>query len=213
MNRYTIRDVIMVLNIIADETIAAKAKLTEIDSKLGDGDMGISMEKGALAIKKELTGLSENEKDISRLFMTCASSFNRAAPSTMGTLLSAGLLALAKKCIGKTELTAVDIVFFPEVLAETIAFRGKASVGDKTVLDALYPYAQVLQSVYSETQDLQQALNKAAQAAAQGVESTKGIVAKTGRAKWLAERNMDYPDGGAVLCCKIGMCFANNTEK
>ncbi len=125
----------------------------------------------------------------------------------MGTLLSAGLMSLGKECMKKTEITESDIVAFPGILADSIAFRGKASVGDKTVLDALCPYALVLKGVFEETHNLGEALKKAALAAQEGMESTKGIVAKTGRAKWLAERNMDCPDGGAVLCYKIGKIF------
>ena len=204
---YAIKEVKDVLNIIADEMIRSKAQLTEIDSKLGDGDMGISMEKGALAIKKQVSEFNDKEEDISRLFLSCAAAFNKAAPSTMGTLLSSGLMALAKNFTKKINLSESDIVSFPGILAESIAFRGKASVGDKTVLDALIPYANVLQSVYEDTQNLQEALNKAALAAEEGMESTKGKIAKTGRAKWMAERNMEYPDGGTVLCYRIGRLF------
>lgn len=203
---YTINNVKQVLDKITGEIIAAKAELTEIDSKLGDGDMGMSMEKGALALRKELSEAEDN-MEISKLFLKCAAAFNRAAPSTMGTLLSGGMMALAKEWDQKAELTDEDIAAAPGILARSIALRGKASVGDKTVLDALCPYAEELKKTYEETKDLKKALKMAAKAAEKGMESTKGIVARTGRAKWLAQRNMDYPDGGAVLCCRIGRSF------
>ena len=201
---YTIADVKAVLLQIADEIIKAKEELTEIDSKLGDGDMGMSMEKGALALKKEVESFDKSEENISRLLMTCAAAFNRAAPSTMGTLLSGGMIAIAKEVGNQKSLTMSQIVELPKTLANAIALRGKASVGDKTVLDALVPFSNTIKSVYDETKDIEKALTMATKAAYSGMESTKGIVAKTGRAKWLAERNMEYPDGGAVLCFRIG---------
>ncbi len=205
---YTINDVKRIIDRITDVIIAEKAELTEIDSKLGDGDMGMSMEKGALALKKVLSEEDEKqEEDISRLLLKCAASFNRAAPSTMGTLLSGGMMALAKEWGQKAGLTVNDIIAVPDILARSIALRGKASVGDKTVLDALCPYAEELKKTYENTKDIEQALKSAALAAERGMEGTRGIIAKTGRAKWLAERNMDCPDGGAVLCYRIGKSF------
>lgn len=200
--QYTIEAVKKILHLIADEIIDSKEELTDIDSKLGDGDMGMSMEKGALALKRELD--TYEEQDISRLFMNCAQAFNRAAPSTMGTLLSGGMLAFAKQTGNQETLTMEDIAAFPGILADAIAMRGKASVGDKTILDALIPYSDTLKNVYDATGNIGEALTMAEKEAYKGMESTRGMVAKTGRAKWLAQRNMEYPDGGAVLCCRIG---------
>lgn len=75
--------------------------------------------------------------------------------------------------------------------------------GDKTILDALCPFARELSSAYASGKTLNDALYCAVEAADAGVEATKGRVAKTGRAKWLAERNMEYPDGGAYLCARV----------
>ena len=207
---YTVDDVKKVLHLIMDEIIELKDELTEIDSRLGDGDMGISMEKGALALKKEVEAYGE--RDISRLFMNCAQAFNRAAPSTMGTLLSSAILMIAKQIRNQEKLTMREIVSFPQIMAGGIKVRGKASVGDKTILDALIPYADTLEAVYEETESIEEALTRAAEAAQKGVDSTKGIIAKTGRAKWLAERNMEYPDGGAVLCYRIGKKLASLSD-
>lgn len=189
------------LKMICNCMISQKDVLTDIDSRLGDGDMGISMEKGAIAVNKILD--EYRGTDISAMLMLCASEFNRAAPSTMGTLLSFSLMAVAAEWKGQEEITVCQIMRIPGIMAETIGFRGKAKEGDKTVLDALIPFGTVLASVYNQTQDVGRALEEASAAAAAGRERTKGIVAKAGRAKWLAERNMDCPDGGAVLCAAV----------
>lgn len=198
---YTTEDIKNVLKYIADEMIAAKSQLTEIDSKLGDGDMGISMEKGAHALQAEIE--SNMGSDISRLFMQCAAAFNKAAPSTMGTLISTALMSIAKQCVGKEEITQKDVSGFPKIMAQAISARGKAKLGDKTVLDALIPFADTFENVFSQTGDIKEALRAGADSAHSGMEQTKGMLAKSGRAKWLAERNMEYPDGGAVLCDRV----------
>ena len=152
-----------VLSRICDVMIREKEALTEIDSRLGDGDMGISMEKGAVAVKRVLENGQENS--ISNLLLTAASAFNRAAPSTLGTLISFSIMSIAK------------------------VTKGRAKQGDKTILDAFIPFADTLQSVYDGKKDVQAALEAALEAAEKGMESTKGMLAKTGRASWLDGRN------------------------
>lgn len=208
MKQYTITDVKKVLLLISELFIAEKDLLTEIDSKLGDGDLGISMSRGAEAIINELKKFDQEEKDITKLFLTCAAAFNRSAPSTLGTLLSFGMMALGKAVNHGEEISEEAVVALPMILADTIAARGKAQVGDKTILDALYPYARTLSSSYQVTHSLKGSLAAAALAAEAGMESTKGIRAKTGRASWLDTRNMEYPDAGAVLCTLVSKKLA-----
>jgi len=189
---------------IADEMMAAKEELTAIDSRLGDGDMGMSMEKGALALKR---AIESDAPDAAALLGGAATAFNRAAPSTLGTLLSCGIQDTARFLKEHPEPSDADIASIPRRFAEIISKRGKANEGDKTILDALIPYATTLEESYRATGDLTAALKAAAESARAGMEKTKGMVAKAGRAKWLADRNKDCPDGGAVLCCRIADCL------
>lgn len=177
-------------------------ELTEIDSKLGDGDMGISMEKAAEAVKSVVEA-APADIALKDLFIQSGSALNKAAPSTMGTLLSGALLALAKAVNNKSVLNEEDLVMMPTIMAQAISQRGKAQAGDKTVLDALVPYADTLRREYSASADLACALKKAYAKAVEGMESTKGIKAQKGRASWLGERNMEYPDAGAVMFCRV----------
>lgn len=189
------------LDKICDILLNEKEELTEIDSRLGDGDMGISMEKGALAVRGVLD--SDQEQNISRLLSACGTAFNRAAPSTLGTLLSFSLLAVARDAGTKQELTEEDLVRIPSIIADTISVKGKAQVGDKTILDALLPFAETLKRRSEDNLPFAQAWKEAVLEAERGMESTKGMTARTGRAKWLDGRNKEYPDGGAVLCVKV----------
>lgn len=181
--------------------ISLQDELTELDSKLGDGDLGVSMNRGGTALCCATENFSEGTADI--LLSQCAAAFNRAAPSTLGTLLSMGLYAIANEIKGQRSITDTQVAAFPRVLAREIARKGKAKAGDKTILDALLPYADALEKRFSEGKDLQTAAKEAAREAQKGAEETKGMMARTGRARWLGERNKEYPDGGAVLCARI----------
>ena len=187
--------------VICDRIIQIKADLTDIDSKLGDGDIGISMSKGAQTVKN--VAETQKEENLKALLLTCAQALNKEAPSTMGTLLASSLIAFAKYVGDKNVLTQEELAAVPEVLAEAIMKRGKAQVGDKTILDALVPYAETILRIYNKTKNMENAKGQALEAAVQGMESTKGMIAKTGRASWLGDRNKEYPDAGAYMFCRI----------
>lgn len=67
----------------------------------------------------------------------------------------------------------------------------------------MVPFAETLEKLSADNVSFAQAWREAAAAAEKGMEGTKGMTAKTGRAKWLDGRNKEYPDGGAVLCVKV----------
>ncbi|HSN95482.1 MAG TPA: DAK2 domain-containing protein [Anaerolineaceae bacterium] len=171
--------------------------LGELDGKSGDGDLGLSMKAAFDAINQAAAAYPGD--DLGLLFLNAAMDCNRAAPSTMGTLLSAGLMAVAKAYKGQEELSEAEIIRLPHLFAEGIQSRGKAKLGDKTILDALLPYADALESYFAETQNLKEASTKAAEVAERAAEATKGMQAQIGRAKWLGERASAYADGGATL--------------
>lgn len=179
--------------------IESKDLLEELDSASGDGDLGISMERGSNAVKSVLAAFHD-EKDIGSLFIKCALAFNKEAPSTLGTLLSSALLAAGKEVKGKNEISESDVVNLVGVMTNSIMERGKASLGDKTILDAMIPMRDTLNKCFDQGLSLNESLKAAAAAASAGAESTRGIVARMGRAKWIGERAKDSIDGGAVLC-------------
>ena len=180
--------------------------LGELDGKSGDGDLGLSMKAAFDAVNQAAAAYPG--EDLGMLFLNAAMACNRAAPSTMGTLLSAGLMALAKEYKGQEELSDAEIISLPRLFAGGIQSRGKAKLGDKTILDALLPYADAFEANFAETQNLKEASLKAAQVAELAAEGTKGMQAQIGRAKWLGERANAYADGGATLWASIGRSLA-----
>lgn len=176
--------------------IEAKDLFTDIDNISGDGDLGISMEKGALAIERVL---QEDINDISTLLGRCAISLNRDAPSTMGTLTSLALMEISRTTQGKEVLTPEDILKIPETSARTIMAFGRACEGDKTVLDALLPLSNSLRENYQKCADIEQVFRSAVNDTILAVSGTKGWTARIGRAKWFASRSRNCQDGGATV--------------
>ena len=180
--------------------------LGELDGKSGDGDLGISMHAAFQAI--DAVSEEYTDVDIGKMLFKMAKDCNKAAPSTMGTLISSGIMAMAKACKDKQSLGAGDAVNLPRVFTDAIMARGKAQLGDKTILDALIPYCNAVESAYTETSDLSGSFKKGALAAEEASQATRGMRAKIGRAKWLGERAAEHPDAGAVLCAIIAKSLA-----
>jgi len=193
---YGIESVKNTLKRMAEALISMETVLTDIDSKLGDGDMGLSMAGGARAI---LSCLEGQQDSISACLEACAAAFNRAAPSTMGTLLSVATKSVGAAFKGKDVLTEADVAQIPRLMLNTITKFGKAKVGDKTIVDALSPFAEVFEQEFAQTQTFSAAL----EAARAGMESTKGMEARMGRARWLRGRNAEFPDGGCVMLVEV----------
>lgn len=191
------------------ESIEDKADfLGELDGKSGDGDLGLSM-KAAFHAIKESVGSSIGD-DLGKTMMEAAMACNKAAPSTMGTLISAGLMNTARSLRGKSKLTDEEIIRIPRLFADGIMQRGKAKQGDKTILDALIPMAETAETAFSSGASVQDAFLQAAEKAKESAEKTAGMKAHVGRAHWLGERAAAYPDGGAMLCAIVANAVVKN---
>ena len=205
---YQINEVKHVIAKIAAAIHEKKDYLGELDGKSGDGDLGMSMEAAFGAIKETADAYEGNQ--ISELLMKAAMNCNKAAPSTMGTLMSAGVMAIAKAAKGKDGFEDADVVKLPRLFAEAIMARGKAKPGDKTILDALCPMADTVEEQFAQGASLKDAYTAAADTAEKSAAATAGMKASAGRAKWLGDRAAEYPDGGAILCSIIARALVNS---
>ena len=204
---YQIEDVKYIIQKVAQTIRQEKDYLGELDGKSGDGDLGFSMEAAFNAVQETAEGYAGTQ--ISELFMKAAMNCNKAAPSTMGTLMSAGMMAIAKAARGKDGFEDEDLVRLPGVFAQAIMARGGAKLGDKTILDALCPMAETVDQKFSQGAGLKEAFSAGAETAKTAAAGTAGMRAAAGRAKWLGERAAEYPDGGAVLCGIIAQALVN----
>jgi len=167
-------------------------QLRDLDQALGDGDLGITVTAGADAVIAALGALDESATPAD-IVKACAKAFANANPSTFSALVAGGLLAGARTFQDKTDISVADAAVFAHAAGEAIAARGKAQLGDKTILDALMPAADALAA---HLDDAQVALECAIEAAGQAVVSTKDLQSQRGRAAWLQERSIGLPDPG-----------------
>lgn len=180
---------------IADKIIEKKPYLTEIDSAIGDGDHGIGMAGGMNKAKEKLEQMA-GEENAYAVFEAAGKAMLMSMGGASGVIFGSLYLAGAKGMEPKPVITAKDLARMEQKSLLAIQERGKAEVGDKTMVDALAPAVDAMKASCSE--GLLPMLRAAEAAALQGVEDTKKYVAKFGRAKSLMERAVGYQDAGAT---------------
>lgn len=174
-----------------------KEHLIELDAALGDGDLGLTMSTGFQRAMEAAN--SSTETDIGKLFFLIGSTIAKAVPSTMGTLVGSGFLKAAKALKGQEELDLSGLATFADAFATGIMERGKASPGDRTIVDALKPAADSLQQSADQSLDVPTAISLAYEAAQKGVEATKDMKAAFGRGVFFGDKVLGIPDQGAVV--------------
>jgi dihydroxyacetone kinase phosphoprotein-dependent L subunit len=192
LNEDQVRDMLLY---VADKIIESKSLLTEVDSNIGDGDHGIGM-AGGMQKAKEAVAKAENTGNAYALFETAGRAMLMSMGGASGVIFGSLYMAGARGAETKAELTAGDLAAMMERSLAAIKERGKARIGDKTMVDALEPAVEAMQ----QNRDLGLApmLAAATEAAKQGVENTKNYQAKFGRAKSLMERAVGFQDPGAT---------------
>lgn len=168
-------------------------ELGDLDQALGDGDLGITVSLGAAAAQEALIKLPETATP-TEVVLACAKAFANANPSTMAALVAGALLAGSRVWGDRADIDGERIAGFARAAAESISQRGKAQVGDKTILDAMFPAADALQSPPPGVSGLDAAI----EAAAEGVRTSKELQSRRGRASWLQERSIGLQDPGAT---------------
>ncbi|WP_410012489.1 DAK2 domain-containing protein [Sodalis sp. C49] len=166
-------------------------RLNELDGRLGDGDLGATLEKCARLTDQALAAAPA---DIAPVFQAAAMACVRASGSSFGTLLGVALLTAAQQCAGKTTLRREDIAPLLEAVLAALMARGGASLGDKTVLDPLDAVRRALQA--AAPGDDYHALAVGAVRAT--LEEYRQKPNKIGRARMFAERSIGLDDPGMV---------------
>ena len=167
-------------------------RLTELDTAIGDGDHGTNMLRGFSAVRRKLEVTVTG--DLGSLFrlvgMTLISAVGGASgPLYGGFFLEMAKVTAGKACLGKDEISAALAAGLNDIKR-----RGKAEVGDKTMVDSLSPAVAALESV----KELCAAFRAAADAAKTGAEATIPLQARKGRASYLGERSIGHQDPGAT---------------
>ena len=168
--------------------------LVELDARMGDGDLGLTMAKAFTAVYDELRDTAET--DIGKILMKAGMLMAKAAPSTMGTLMGTGFMRGGKAVSGKAEISTADLAEFFQAFVTGIMERGKAKPGEKTIIDSLKPAADTLLEFKGE--EVEKALQAALRSSENGLESTKNMVAQHGRIAYYKEQSKGQVDPGAT---------------
>ena len=180
----------------AAEIAEHRVELVKLDTAIGDGDHGTNMDRGMRQAVEKLEG--SDDEDIGALLkavgMTLVSKVGGAAGPLYGTLF----LQMGTAAAGQDEL---DLAGWTEALdagVKGVQARGKAELGDKTMIDALNPAVEALRAAADEGADLGDALRRSADAAAEGMRATTPLEARKGRASYLGPRSVGHQDPGAT---------------
>ena len=204
----TSTDIISILREVAADMKKHVDELRELDAVIGDGDLGVTIELGANAISSYLA--DPDETDVGKMLAKCGLNINRTNPSTFGTLLAAAFQGAGKEAQNKLAITADDLASMGDGAIDGIKRRGKAEVGDKTVLDSLVPAVSAFRESFAEKGDITDALRAAVTAAERGMQATADMRAKVGRGSYRPDGTVGVRDGGATAMYFLIESFAKH---
>lgn len=173
--------------------------LSEIDGATGDGDHGVNMNKGFLMAKDRINETMDFSEAIKVLGRTLIMDIGGSMGPIYGTMFSK-LNKVLKKEDNITKETFLDAL---ESATEGLMNLAGAKLGDKTLVDTIYPATQKYREALESGKDFAACLEALSLGAEEGKENTKNLVAKIGRAARLGERSKGFLDAGATSCCII----------
>lgn len=171
-----------------------KQHLTKLDSEIGDGDHGNNMHRGFQAALERLEG--EDSETPAEVLKAVSSALISKVGGAAGPLYGTAFLRASSALGDKDEVSAEDAAEAIEAALGGIKQRGKAELEDKTIVDALEPAVEAAKNAMDGS--VAEVFRAAADAAEEGVEATKDLVARKGRASYLGERAVGYQDPGAT---------------
>jgi len=205
----TSNDFSRVFDAWADIMQRNKERLIQLDSVMGDGDLGLSMTDGFEALRK--FAHETDITDFGTLFYYIGKTMNANASSSLGTLISFGFMEAGKAFKGKETISGCDISVFLEKFQDGIIIKGKAKIGEKTFLDGFDPAVRIMKKVNNEDK-VREGLRDASIAAKSGAENTMGMLACWGRAARRGEDSRKFLDPGAVAAALMVEALANCFE-
>jgi dihydroxyacetone kinase-like protein len=195
MEALRIKDIQSVILQIKNIVDANQGKLMELDSVMGDGDLGFTMTKAFAAAYEEAE--KSEEKIPGKLFTRLGMVIAKTSPSTMGTLVATGFMKGGKSIESKEEIGPEELAIFFEAFVKSIMERGKSVPGNKTIIDTLFPAAEALRLSVNDT--LVNGISAAREASLKGLEASTKMKAQHGRAAYYQDDSIGKQDGGATV--------------
>ena len=172
------------IELFANEVIANKELLSDLDAPIGDGDHGFNMARGLAAVQEALQATPP--ATLTDVFKTVAMQLLSKVGGASGPLYSSAFLAMIKAIDNKASLTTDEVADMVQAGLESVMMRGKAQVGEKTMIDVWTPAVQAIRQG-SLTNDHIDRL----------VEATAPLKATKGRASYLGDRSIGHIDPGS----------------
>jgi dihydroxyacetone kinase len=204
MDALTLNDVEFLVERMAEVVVAKEVHFCELDSAAGDGDFGMSLAKGFRVLQRDWPEIPRD--DMAAFLKGCAMRILENCGGASGPIWGGAFSAAARSAKGKAALNLGDVAGIAAAAAAAIQKRGGAKRGDKTLLDALIPACESLDTDTTAGIPLLDAVERAAKAAMAGAEETRNMVASRGRASYVGERSLDHPDAGAMA---LGIIFTD----
>lgn len=182
---------------VAAQIAARKSELTTLDREIGDADHGENLNRGFTAVVDRLESQTLAPETVGDVLKVVATTLMSTVGGAAGPLYGTAFLRASKVC-DSAELTPEQAVGFVEAALEGIQVRGKATTGEKTMVDAWSPALDAAREALANGADVAHVFEAAAQAALAGAEATIAMKATKGRASYLGERSVGHKDPGAT---------------
>jgi dihydroxyacetone kinase-like protein len=196
-----IKQVELVVRTISETAIDNEKYFGDLDSVVGDGDFGYSLARG---FEKLLEGWDDVDRtDIGTFLKRSGITISSRIGGTSGPIWGTAFIRAGTTAGATDSLTGEQVISMLRAAAEGIKARGQSDLGDKTLLDALVPMTDRLESELQSGADAGEALKAAAATARETAEATEEMVAKRGRAAYTGERSRGSVDAGAMAVAVI----------
>ena len=192
----------------ASVRVAATAgELSRLDAVAGDGDHGVNMAAAFATADRSVA--SESPTDVADVFRLVGQVFEESGSGSAGALFGAYFETLGQRLVGAPSAQATDVVAALDAATDKVAELGRASLGDKTMLDALRPAVEAARAAVHAGASLESVITAARDAAAAGAESTAGMAARAGRARYARDGAISTRDPGAVTIAVMFEAWAD----
>lgn len=185
-----------VISEVASAIQANKDFLTDLDREIGDGDHGINMARGFTHVVEKVS--LEEDMSISDCLKKVGMTIVSTVGGASGPLYGSAFLKAAMATKNKEQVDGELLGIILKASLDGIKERGKAVKGDKTIIDALEPACEAYFKGIEKGMSTVECMQAACKAAEEGVDSTKLIAARKGRASYLGERSIGHQDPGAT---------------
>jgi len=192
------RDLQQMFSLIAEEIGKNRDRLCELDGAIGDGDHGLAMDAGWQAAAKAIGELDQSQVVPTPAFNAAAKAFLNAVGASSGPLYATAFMRAGTAAKDKSDLSDDDFLCVFSAMAQGIQDRGKAELGEKTMIDAWKPAVDAALEVRRTGTNLSGCLAAAVEAARNGCEATRGMIAAKGRSSRLGDRAIGHVDPGAA---------------